>query len=302
MAEVCTPTLKRTRTSKSPNSDSETNSPDDKRIFISSFSTTLFKNDTSPNGKPLDASDDQVLIALTMTEKIGQQLQQILDRLERMETKLQTMEGTLGKISSLENAVNKIQANMESFNEKAKKMEETIHEIEAGLTFTNKDIEEIKRRENQTSDKIKGLEDQILYQEVYSRRENLRLFGLPEEGHGSENTCEVVYKFLENELELEDARNIEFQRVHRLGKKKAGQSRPIIVRFLRFPERELIFRNVRDLGEESDVKAYADFPKEIRDRRKKLWPKLKQAREDGKVAFFDKREPDKLYINGILST
>ena len=51
-----------------------------------------------------------------------------------------------------------------------------------------------------------------------------------------------------------------------------------------------------------DVKAYADFPKEIQDRRKKLWPKLKQAREDGKVAFFDKREPDKLYINGILST
>ena len=99
MAEACTPTLKRTRTSRSPNSDSETNSPDDKRIFISSFSTTLFKNDISPNGKPLDVSDDQVLAALTMTEKIGQQLQQILDRFERMETKLQTMEGTLGKIS-----------------------------------------------------------------------------------------------------------------------------------------------------------------------------------------------------------
>ena len=59
MAEAFTPTLKRTRTSKSPNSDSETNSPDDKRIFISSFSTTLFKNDISPNGKPLDVSDDQ---------------------------------------------------------------------------------------------------------------------------------------------------------------------------------------------------------------------------------------------------
>ena len=126
MAKACTTTLKRTRTSKSSNSDSETNSPDDKRIFISSFSTTLFKNDISSNGRPLDDSDDQVLEALTMTEKIGQQLQQILDRLERMETKLQTMEGTLGKISSLENAVNKIQANMESFNEKAKKMKETI--------------------------------------------------------------------------------------------------------------------------------------------------------------------------------
>ena len=103
------------------------------------------------------------------------------------------MEGVLAKISSLENAVNKIQANMVSFNEKAKKMKETIQEIEAGFTFKNKDIEEIKRRENQTSDKIKR-------QEVYSRRENLRLFGLHEESQGNENTSEVVYKFLENEL------------------------------------------------------------------------------------------------------
>ena len=38
-------------------------------------------------------SGDQVLKALTMTNKIGQQLQQILERLESMETKLQTMEG-----------------------------------------------------------------------------------------------------------------------------------------------------------------------------------------------------------------
>lgn len=299
MAEASGTTLKRTRTSKSSNSDSETCSPDGKRIFISSFSTTLSENDI--NEGLFDDSGDEVLKALTMTDKIGQQLQQILERLERMETKLQTMEGALAQISSLENAINKIQTNMISFNEKAKKMGETIQEIEAGLTSTNADIEEMKRREEQTADKIKSLEDQILYQDVYSRRENLRFFGLPEEAQGIENTREVLYKFLENELELEDARNIEFQRVHRLGKKRVGQSRPIIVRFLRFPERELVFKNVRDLGDESDVKVYADFPKEIRERRKKLWPKMKKAREEGKIAFFDKREPDKLYIDGVLS-
>jgi len=299
MAEASGTTLKRTRTSKSSNSDSETCSPDGKRIFISSFTTTLSENDI--NEGLFDDSGDEVLKALTMTDKIGQQLQQILERLERMETKLQTMEGALAQISSLENAINKIQTNMISFNEKAKKMGETIQEIEAGLTSTNADIEEMKRREEQTADKIKSLEDQILYQDVYSRRENLRFFGLPEEAQGIENTREVLYKFLENELELEDARNIEFQRVHRLGKKRVGQSRPIIVRFLRFPERELVFKNVRDLGDESDVKVYADFPKEIRERRKKLWPKMKKAREEGKIAFFDKREPDKLYIDGVLS-
>ena len=82
--------------------------------------------------------------------------------------------------------------------------------------------------------------------------------------------------FLSVKLELENARNIEFQRVHRLGNRKAGQSRPIIVRFLRFPERELVFRKVRDLGGESEVKVYADLPKIIRDRRQKLWPKMKK--------------------------
>ena len=49
------------------------------------------------------------------------------------------------------------------------------------------------------------------------------------------------------------------------------------------------------------MKVIADFPKLIRDRRKKLWPKIKKAREEGKVAYSDRQEPDKLYIDGVLS-
>ena len=143
----------------------------------------------------------------------------------------------------------------------------------------------MRNREKQNLGKIKYLQDWILYKDVYSRRENLR-----------ENTSDVVYRFSERELELGNARNIEFQRVHRLGKRKTGQLRPIIICFLRFPERELVFRKVRDLGVESEVKVYADLPKQIRERRQELCPKKKKAREEGKVAFFDKRELDKLSI------
>ena len=60
-----------------------------------------------------------------------------------------------------------------------------------------------------------------LYQEVYYRGENLRLLGIPE-SMDTENTSEVVYCFFEMELEIENARDIEFQRVHRIGKKKVG--------------------------------------------------------------------------------
>ena len=165
-----------------------------------------------------------------MTNKIGQQLQQIQDRLETMETKLQRTEGALSQTPNLEKSANKIQVSIVSFNEKVKKMDDTIQDLDAGLTSLNADIEEMQNREKQNLGKIKDLQDQILYQNVYSRRGNLRCFGLPETDHSSENTSDVVYRFFEHELELENASKMEFQRVHRLGKRKAGQSRPIIIR------------------------------------------------------------------------
>ena len=88
-----------------------------------------------------------------------------------METKLQTMEGALSPIPSLEKSVNKIHVSIVSFND-------TIQDLDAGLTSLNADIEEMRNREKQNLEKIKDLQDQILYQDVYSRRENLRFFGL----------------------------------------------------------------------------------------------------------------------------
>ena len=37
--------------------------------------------------------------------------------------------------------------------------------------------------------------------------------------------------FLKEELDSENAENIEFQRAHRIGKKKTGEARPVIIRF-----------------------------------------------------------------------
>ena len=110
----------------------------------------------------------------------------------------------------------------------------------------------------ENEEKIKELEDKLLYQEVYNRRENLRFFGIPESTTGVENTLEVMRNFLKEELELGDSKNIEFQRVHRIGKKKTGEARPVIVRFLKFPERELVFRKAREMESDIDVKIYSE--------------------------------------------
>ena len=57
----------------------------------------------------------------------------------------------------------------------------------------------MRNSEKQNLGKIKDLQDQ----DVYSRWENLRFFGLPETDHSSENTSDVVYRVFERELELE---------------------------------------------------------------------------------------------------
>ena len=49
-------------------------------------------------------------------------------------------------------------------------------------------------------------------------------------------------------------RKIEFQRVHRIGKKKTRVSRPIVSRFLRFPDRERIFRRALEVRDDTEVR------------------------------------------------
>ena len=95
-------------------------------------------------------------------------------------------------------------------------------DLSNSMEFANVEIEDIKKNDKENEVKIKEFEDKILYPEVYNRRENLRSFGLPESADGTENTNEVVGKFLSDELEMENAADIEFQRAHRIGKKKTG--------------------------------------------------------------------------------
>ena len=100
---------------------------------------------------------------------------------------------------------------------------------------------------------MKALEDQIMYQELCNRRENLRFLGVPESMTDEEDTKEVIYQLLERELGIEEVRKIEFQKIHRIGK-KSNMIRPIIARFLRFQDREHIFKRAKEMSGSIDFK------------------------------------------------
>ena len=183
--------------------------------------------------------------------------------------------------------------------------------MEMNAKLVDEQITELRTALQASTDKRKNgvseCQKQVLYLEAYSRRENLKFEGIPElvgmtgqqNAPSNEDTKKALVDFMENVLGIEDAKNIEFQRVHRLGKPKmeGNGNRTIIARFLRFPDRERVFKCGRRL-KGTDFKMFEDIPKELHELRKKQMDKLKQARKDRKCAFFSKTEPDKLYIDG----
>ena len=61
-----------------------------------------------------------------------------------------------------------------------------------------------------TKSKSRNFRTKYCTKRCTDRRENLRFFGFPESADGAENTHEVVRKFLNDELEMENAADIEF--------------------------------------------------------------------------------------------
>ena len=140
-----------------------------------------------------------------------------------------------------------------------------------------------------------------LRQDIYSRRENLKFTGIPEEkDESNEQLITKVRNIFSNDLGITDSKKILFQRCHRLGKKLDGQSTPrdIIARFVYFPDGEKVWEQ-RSKLKGTNIVMNEDFPDEILQRRSQLYKVFKLAREKH---FKVKMVADFLIINGTRYT
>ena len=283
-------TPKRKLRNQATSSSSEETSPEEKKL----------KHSYSPDSKNSD-DEDHVMAALNLTEGVTKKLDLILERLSNLDSKMEELnkavKGLQGKVSSLE-------VDVVSIEDKQRSLDDKFTHVESNSKFVDSHIKDLQERVEERKDEFSGCHKQILYLEAYSRRENLKFEGIPElpESSSQQNATskEVLVNFMEDVLEIEDAKDMEFQRVHRIGKPKSKNgngSRTIIARFLRFSDREHVFECGRKLKDTS-YKMYEDIPKELHDLRKAQMNKLNKARQEGKRANFSKSEPDKLYIDG----
>ena len=142
--------------------------------------------------------------------------------------------------------------------------------------------------------KIRELEENNDKLESQSRRENLLFYGIPESENESWKDTENKVNDILKSIDI-DPTPIVIQRCHRLT--STAKPRPVIVKFLRFKDRELIFSEAMKKLKSTPYRVSEDFTKRIRELRKKLMPFLKEARDDGKRAFI---RFDKLIIDGTV--
>jgi len=229
-----------------------------------------------------------------MADDVLPKLDIVLKKLAAMETKLDNLGSYVKNVDAKVNALTTKVETLEATTRNAMK---SIEELERGLAFLNNEVEGLKKLEKDCT----ALRQEVLYMGVYQRRENVRFYGIEEDTEGAEDTRQVLIDFLQSELGIDDASDIEFQRVHRIGRfnQRAPKPRQIMAGFLRYPDCERVMSNARKLkGKNFGISA--DLPKEIVDQRKKVLPNLFAAKKAGKSAYFSRAEPDKLFIDGRL--
>ena len=146
------------------------------------------------------------------------------------------------------------------------------------------------------TDKLAECEARLNYQDDQSRRNNIRISGLPEDANETwEITQQKVAALLKDRLEVPDA---EIERAHRTGKRSGSKPRVVVAKLLRYGDREKALRNSAKLkpapGTGADTNGrnmqqiYVNedlCAASLQKRREKL-PELRQARRENKFARF----------------
>ncbi|CAC5411895.1 unnamed protein product [Mytilus coruscus] len=207
----------------------------------------------------------------------------------------QKVENMLQKLSLLDTfgeKLGKFGSTIQTLATNVEKVTNRIGEVEKGMEFINSQFEENKK------DLTKVKKDLTEVKRDVSHIKTENATDTPNEE--SDATEEVIKKFMTDNLKLDPV--VDFHRAHRFGKisereKPDGSTfmtKPIVCRFKNFKDRETVRKAASNLRG-TNYGISEQFPKEINDRRRALWPYFQEARKRKKKAFFKR---DRLYIEG----
>ncbi|CAC5358810.1 unnamed protein product [Mytilus coruscus] len=236
------------------------------------------------------------------------EIDNLMNKVDEMCKKLSLLDFLSEKINKFQSTVSTLVSNVENVTKRVGEMEHSLEFLGAKYEAGRKedadmktDISDIRSYNKEIGGNVKrlttdfknDLRERHLDLQTRSMRENLIFSGIQESSDNEENeeTGEILKQFMTKELKLSNP--IEFVRAHRFGRADK-KPRPIVCRFKTFNDRELVRKNANVL-KGTNYGISEQFPIEVNDRRKVLWPYFKEAKEQHKKAHFKR---DRLYIDG----
>ena len=257
----------------------------------------------------LSGSTNAPIWAQTLTDQITRlsltvsDIHKRTDKLESIESKMCTIENTLvelstnvkyahDRITKVENSCQFISNTFDETNTEINQLKKNVDDLTKTMNIANDDILYLSKSLSDVQTENAKAHNDILYIQHRTMRFNLLFYGVPDGGQ-NEDTEVVLSTFLEKEIGITEA---PVQVTHRLWPFHENQSKPrtIVAHFVRLRDKARILKDAKKLaGKPFGISE--QYPKEISERRKQLYPIYKQARRNNRRAFL---KVDRLFIDG----
>ena len=226
-------------------------------------------------------------------------------RLSGIEEKLNTLLTILPELETYKNRITLLEEENKSLQTSLENSQAEIEDLKTMLNDVNSKQEAANTSSERVERELKELHRRHVKLECHSRRSNMQFFGIVErEGETNSDTELALREFFRNKLKIlrVDEEQIRFDRVHRVKARMQSngrnpQPRPIIVKLTDFQDKVFIKSFIKNLPSGTGFGISDDFPKEVDDIRKKLYPILKAAKREKRAAYFN---VEKLIIDGAL--
>lgn len=165
-------------------------------------------------------------------------------------------------------------------------MKQTIAE---SMQVTNERVEILEAKLKEKDEQITSLHKDFEY---YKKRNNLVMFGVPENEQNVEELETNVFNLVKKATCIEINEN-DIDDIFRIGK-KGDQCRPVLISLISYRKKQVIL-NKKSLFRKENITVQADLPKSVTEEKKRLQPMVTALNKSGVKASLRLNE---LYISG----
>ena len=197
-----------------------------------------------------------------------------------------------------------VEATNKRFDNMISNTAKELAELRASVQYTQKELDDIKQAVKSQSEQLsfnmrsidaattaqREIESGLDYVENQTRRNNLRIDGVTESpGETWADTEAAVRKTFATSLKFSErqANDIRIERAHRTGgdnHNHSGKPKTVVVKFESYKDRDTVMRAARK-EKPRGVYINEDLSQRVMARRRELMPRLREAREQGKIAY-----------------